>query len=216
MRIFILQRFDLASVSCARRVICQAEELLHRGHEVFITDFVHEQRQKEVPLVADLPKLGAKIIPLNRSIFHLLSNYKKILSCGFVPDIVHLWKSYPDASLLACFLAKHWGVPLHYDWDDWEKGIAGELTHSKIVGWVAGQWDALMPNLCHTISVASQFIRDAALQHGVIPERMWDAPVGADVERFFPRPKNQELINRLKTVSTGSSLCWTTGSGKLC
>ena len=201
MKVFVFQRFDLASVSCARRVLCQTEELLRRGHEVYITDFVHEQRQKEIPLVANLSSLGARIIPLNRSVGHFYSNYKKILNSGFTPDIVHLWKSYPDASLLAYFLAKHWKVPLHYDWDDWEKGIAGELTHSCLVGWIAGKWDTLFPRLCHTISVASHFIRDAALQHGVTPERMWDAPVGADVDLFYPQPKNQALFEQLNLTN---------------
>jgi glycosyltransferase involved in cell wall biosynthesis len=197
MRIFILQRFDLSSVSCARRVLCQAEELLHRGHEVHITDFVHEERHKEVPQVANLSSLGAHLIPLNRKILSLYANCNKILTLGIKPDIVHLWKSYPDASLLAYYLSKKWHIPLHYDWDDWEQGIAQELTNSKAVGWMAGRWDRLFPSLCHSMTVASDFLRKKALEYGTPADKMRDAPVGADLSMFYPREKDQALLKEL-------------------
>jgi len=197
MRILLLQRFDLASVSCARRVLCQAEELARRGHEVILADYVHRQRQQEAPSVANLSSLGARILPLNRSIFAMGSNLKVLLSLQPKPDLIHLWKAYPDASLPAIYLSRRWKIPLHYDWDDWEKGIAGELTGSTLAGWTAGKWDRLLPHLCHTASVASDFLRDMALKWGMPPDRLWDAPVGADLERFQPREKDPELFKKM-------------------
>ncbi|MEW6237657.1 MAG: glycosyltransferase family 4 protein [Candidatus Omnitrophota bacterium] len=197
MRILLLQRFDLASVSCARRVLCQAEELAQRGHEVILTDFVHRQRQQEVPSVANLSSLGARILPMNRSVFAAGSNLKVLLSLQPQPDLIHLWKAYPDASLPAIYLSRRWNIPLHYDWDDWEKGIARELAGSYWAGWTAGKWDRLLPRLSYTVSVASDFLRDKALQWGTPPDRLWDAPVGADLERFHPREKDPELLEKL-------------------
>lgn len=194
MRIFMLQRFDLASVSCARRILCQAEELLKRGHEVLLTEYAHPQRRSEVPSVADAHGSQAQIISLPRQIAHFRQNAKRLAALSPPPDIIHVWKAYPDASLLAYWLAHRWRVPLHYDWDDWERGIAHELTGSSAAGWIAGLWDRQFLRFCHTASVASHFLRDQALNAGFPTERLWDAPVGADIERFSPRPKERKLL----------------------
>ena len=63
MKIIIFQRFDLASVSCARRVVCQTEELLRRGHSVWLTDYPHAERREAIPELVNLSHLGATLIP---------------------------------------------------------------------------------------------------------------------------------------------------------
>ncbi len=196
-RILILQRFDLSSVSCARRVLCQTEELLRRGHEVILTDFVHPGRQETIPALVNLSNMGATLVPLPRQVQNYLYNLLKLLRIKPKPEIIHLWKSYPDASLPALFLSRWWKVPLHYDWDDWETGIAAELTGSQLAGWLASRWDRLLPQLCDTMTVASGFLREQALAWGAKPQRMWDAPVGADLERFYPRPFDENLLKKL-------------------
>ncbi len=201
MKILILQRFDLSSVSCARRVLCQSEVFLRKGHEVVLCDYVHQHRQQEIPQVADLSKLGAEILPLNRKAAHLFANIRKLFALDPPPDIVHLWKAYPDASLPALIYARSKNIPLHYDWDDWEKGIARELTQSYLAGWLGGCWDKLTPRLCDTLSVASEFLRKKAVEWGVPQERIWNAPVGADLERFYPRERDEELFGELNLSS---------------
>lgn len=197
MKILILQRFDLSSVSCARRVVCQAEELLRRGHEVILTDFIHQERQETVPALVNLSQMGAVLLPLNRSVQSYPGNILKLLKIHPRPDIVHLWKAYPDASLPALALSRWANIPLHYDWDDWETGIAAELTGSPWAGWIAGRWDRLLPRLCDTMTAASGFLRQKAIAWGTNPEKLWDAPVGADLDRFFPRPCDDKLLNQL-------------------
>ncbi|RJP18116.1 MAG: glycosyltransferase WbuB [Candidatus Omnitrophota bacterium] len=196
MRILILQRFDLSSVSCARRVLCQTEELLRRGHEVFLTDFVHQQRRQEFPHVANVSELGGVILQLDRRATHIPLNILRLRKIPR-PDIIHLWKAYPDASLPALFLSRYWKIPLHYDWDDWEKGIAAELAGSAWAGWIAGMWDKRLLHISDTISVASDFLRQKTLHAGIPADRIWDAPVGADIERFRPREKEQQLFDSL-------------------
>lgn len=197
MRILMLQRFDLSSVSCARRVLCQARELLRRGHEVILADHVHSERQRELPAVADLSPWGARILPLERRIGRAYVNWRLLHTLQPRPEIIHLWKSYPDASLPAIFFSRRWRIPLHYDWDDWEPGIAAELTGSRWAGFVARQWDRLLPHLSDTMTTASDFLRAKALEWGFPSERIWDAPVGADLEAFTPRHKDVDLMNQL-------------------
>ncbi len=193
----MIQRFDLSSVSCARRVICQAEELLRRGREVFLADFVHSQRHESIPAFVNLSEMGVKMLHLDRKVHRYPYNIKRLLQIDPKPDIIHLWKSYPDASLPALALSKLGKIPLHYDWDDWETGIAAELTGSKTAGWIAGKWDRLLPRLCHTMTTASQFLNQKAIEWGADPHKIWDAPVGADLERFYPRPCDDALLKQL-------------------
>ncbi|MFB3785074.1 MAG: glycosyltransferase family 4 protein [bacterium] len=197
MKILIFQRFDLASVSCARRVVCQAEELLRRGHTVWLTDYPHPGRREAIPELVNLANLGATLIPLERRITGFPRNLRILQRLRPRPDLIHLWKSYPDASLPALLLSRRWKIPLHYDWDDWEWGIAEELTGSRMAGWIAGRWDRLLPKLGGTLTAASQFLHAKALEWGTPENRIWDAPVGADVERFFPRERDKSLFEAL-------------------
>lgn len=201
MNILILQRFDLSSVSCARRVVCQTEELLRRGHRVVLSDFPHPERHAEIPVVENMKRFGGTILPLQRKIFQLFSNIKQLKSISPHPDIIHLWKAYPDVSLLAVALSRHWKIPIHYDWDDWEKGIANELANAEIAGTVAGWWDQFFPAMATTMSTASNFLKENAITNGFPPDRIWDAPVGADLEKFYPRGKDLDLLNRWKITN---------------
>ncbi|MGC9326696.1 MAG: glycosyltransferase family 4 protein [Candidatus Hinthialibacter sp.] len=197
MKILILQRFDLSSVSCARRVLCQTKELLQRGHEVLLCDFPHEIRRNAIPALINLEKMGAVVIPLDRRVHQYSRNLWKLRTIQPQPDIIHLWKAYPDASLPAIALSTIKHIPLHYDWDDWETGIAAELTGSPLAGWIAGRWDRLLPQICDTMTVASRFLRRRALAWNARPDRLWDAPVGADLEKFTPRPCDDNLLKKL-------------------
>lgn len=201
MKILMIQRFDLSSVSCARRILCQAEQLARRGHKVILTDFIHPARQKELPPVARPTDFGAELISLPRGAAYIRANILRLRRIEPAPEVVHLWKAYPDASLPAIALARHWNIPLHYDWDDWERGIAEELTGSAWAGWIAGRWDRLMPSLCDGMTAASAFLRQTALRWGARADRLWDAPVGADVDRFHPREKDAALAQSLQLGS---------------
>ena len=197
MNILILQRFDLSSVSCARRVTSETEELLKRGHRVTLADFPNPDRRNEVPAVENVKRFGGTIIPLQRKIHSFLSNIQTLKTIRPKPDIIHLWKAYPDVSLLAYSLSKHWDIPIHYDWDDWEKGIAAELAHSSWAGFAAGWWDRFVPSISTTMSTASSFLKQKTIEYGFPEDRIWDAPVGADLDKFYPREKDHALIETL-------------------
>lgn len=197
MKILIIQRFDLSSVSCARRVICQAQELARRGHEVYVTDMVHPDRRREMPSVATGMIEGVPVLPLPRGATRIHQVINRLSDLVPRPDIIHLWKSYPDASLPAWRLSRRWKAPLFYDYDDWEEGIAHELTGSRWAGWLAKRWDRLLPKIADGTAAASAYLKEHALKWGASPERIWDAPVGADIDLFQPRPRDEALYSSL-------------------
>ncbi|MBD3265567.1 glycosyltransferase, partial [bacterium] len=46
-----------------------------------------------------------------------------------------------------------------------------------------------------------QHLRQKALKYGTPSTKIWDAPVGADISFFFPRPKNENLWRQLQVSS---------------
>ncbi|MFH1743199.1 MAG: glycosyltransferase family 4 protein [bacterium] len=197
MNILLVQRFDLSSVSCTRRVLSQARELAARGHEVTLVDFPHPERRALISSPQQLGLEGIRIIRLSRRAIDVAANCRRLATLTPRPDIVHLWKSYPDAALPALVAADRAGAPLHYDWDDWEPAIAAELTGSRLAAHVAGRWDRAMARVCDTCSVASSELKRIALDWGVQPERIWDAPVGADTTLFHPCPPDPSVLQRI-------------------
>ena len=194
MRILIVQRFDLASVSCARRVISQARELSALGHDVTLVDFPHPKRQAQLGRTsADIFDL---IYELDRRPAALLSNISR-LSRLHRPDVVHLWKSYPDAAIPALAYAWRNRIPVHYDWDDWEEGITYGLTGSRLSAALELKWERALCRWADGVSVASRALREAALAWGRPPECITDLPVGVDPELFHPQPPDPELGRQL-------------------
>jgi glycosyltransferase involved in cell wall biosynthesis len=186
MKILMVQRFDLTTVSCARRILAMAGQLAARGHSVTLVDFPHPDRQKELPrLHGQLPQ-GIHYLILDRRGTALLSNRTAVLEAARQTDLIHLWKCYPDAAVPALWAAYRLGLPVHYDWDDWETGISWELTGSRWVRSTVSLWEQTLPQLVETVTTASTALREKALKIGVTADRLFEAPVGADLEEFYP------------------------------
>jgi len=138
-----------------------------------------------------------QVISLSRKAIDIPGNCRRLANLDPKPDIVHLWKSYPDAALPAICAADRFDVPLHYDWDDWEPSIARELTGSVPAAHITGCWDRALCRICDTCTVASSELRKTAIRWGMDPERLFDAPVGADLELFHPRLPDPEIIEKI-------------------
>ena len=197
MNILIVQRFDLSSVSCARRVLSQAKELASRGHSVTVVDFPNSERRAFAVSGALQNLENVQRISLSRKAIDIPGNCRRLANLDPRPDIVHLWKSYPDAALPAFQACDRFDVPLHYDWDDWEPSIARELTGSILAAHITRRWDRALCRICDTCTVASSELRKTAIRWGMDPERLFDAPVGADLELFHPRPPDPEIIEKI-------------------
>lgn len=189
MRVLLVQRFDVQNISCARRIVAFAREFSARGHTVALVNFPHEERRRSLPpLEVRLPE-SVEIVDLDRRGSAFLDNLRVLSARASDFDVIHLWKCYPDAALPALHAARRAGIPVHYDWDDWEADISRELTGSALVAHLVGFLERRVPRMAETVSVASAELRRQALRLGVPEDRIWDAPVGVDTDRFQPRPK---------------------------
>ena len=179
----MVQRFDLSHVACAIRIIAMAKEMASRGHQVTLIDFPHPQRRKSLPCLHCIEDLqGVETVALPRAGSAMAGNIRKVVQLARETDIIHLWKCYPDAALPALWAAYLCDKPVHYDWDDWEEGIAGELTQSGLVRLLTKFWEHQILPMVDTVSVASEWLKQRAIRCGIPMERLFDAPVGADID----------------------------------
>jgi glycosyltransferase involved in cell wall biosynthesis len=179
MKILFVQRFCIETVGCAVRATRLCEELALLGHEVRLINFPHARRLEQYGSMRPHPT-GVETINLRRSATALPGNIKRLKALARNCDIVHLWKSYPDASLPAVLAAYHNDLPLHYDWDDWEPEITRVLTSSNLLSRHIGRYERMLPTLADTVSVASYALREEAAGLGVSEDRLFHLPVGAD------------------------------------
>jgi len=181
LKILVVQRFDLRNIACARRIIAIVRELLSRGHAVTVTQLPHQARQQNLPILHSLTEIdGANLVDLPRGGMALAGNVKRVCELASEHDIIHLWKCYPDAALPALWAALKRDKPVHYDWDDWEEGIASEMTRSAVVHRLTRLWERRVLEFVDTVSVASEALRRRAFELGFPSDRIFDAPVGAD------------------------------------
>jgi len=184
VRILLVQRFDIQNVSCARRVTAFARELDQRGKTIALVNFPHPERRESMPqLDVSLPD-SVEIVELNRSGVSLFTNIRKLSAIAKEFDLIHLWKSYPDAALPALHAARRNDLPVHYDWDDWETEITRELTGSGLAARLVGTLEERVPRMATTVSTASTELRRRAIALGVPEDRIWDTPVGVDLDAF--------------------------------
>ena len=162
-----------------------AKELSKRGNEVKLCYFPlvignHSSSQTEF----------GELIPLDRTpspkVF--LKNIYKLVQLAKEADVVHIQKCHHYASIpavIAAFIARK---PLHYDWDDWEEKIwyesCGRGLHSRFIGASFKLLERWLPVLADSVSCASSHLKDMSRKFGVKENYIFDAPVGADLEKF--------------------------------
>ncbi len=160
------------------------------GHTVALVNFPHAERRRSIPQTA--PNLPSEVetIELSRSGKSFFRNGRILAERAREFDVLHLWKSYPDAAIPTISAAYAADKPIHYDWDDWETEIARELTGSNLAAWLAGFMERRVLRLVDTLSVASEELRRHALGWGFPEDRIENVPVGADLESFHPRNRD--------------------------
>ena len=178
------------------RIKSLAREFVGQGHQVSLAYFpVDIERHCEGFWEED----GIKIIPLNRSPGPraLFINIKKIFKLVEEADIVHFQKCHHYSAIPVVIGAYIKGKPLHYDWDDWEAKIwfeSNQWLYQSPKGYLYTQWlgfffktlERFLPKLTDTVSVSSYRLKELCLAWGIDSKRIYDAPVGADLEKFKP------------------------------
>jgi len=173
------------------RITSIAQELVKKGHNVKLVYF---------PLPAnEMGKLRCKefkefeAIPFNRGKWSFLRNIVRMCKLAKDADIIHFQKCFAIASLPALFAAYLRNKPIHYDWDDWELKIYEFGPPSRIVGVYLNVMETLMPRLVDTLSVSSENIKRLALKRGTKEDRIVNAHVCADLEKFNPKIDGKDI-----------------------
>ncbi len=142
---------------------------------------------------------GIEFIPLSRrvGIRPYLHNIQFLRQLGKWADIIHFQKCFYHAALPALisgFLGKK---PVHYDWDDWEiKIFHYSARQPRLVGIFLAAMERFIPNLCDTVSVSSQRLKTECIRYDINEERLFMAPVGADLDLFHPEVSGVRIRER--------------------
>lgn len=170
------------------RIRFLAVQLAQKGHRVILA--YHRLGAARTLPGAGLP--GVELVELGRNVSALGRNTAKLARLARTCDVVHVQKCMPHAAIPALWAAYLNRIPIHYDWDDWEYKIQDIETGGKAPGWL--RWmEERLPTLVDTVSVASGLLELLALKAGVPQDRIFHAPVGADLEAFNPAISGERI-----------------------
>ena len=198
MNIIMLHPHDIYSPAepWSVRIVYIAREFVKKGHKVKLIYF---------PLVWDKEKCitemrdGIMIIPFCRKLGpHILAaNILKLTRLAVDADTIHFQKCFYHAAMPAMLAAWFRKKPLHYDWDDWELKIYEVSTQPGILRDIIRYFlqflESSIPKIADTVSVASNRLKLECLKLGVAEERIFNAPVGADILKFSPSVTGAEI-----------------------
>ncbi len=182
------------------RIVYIAKEFIKKGHKVKLVYFPLEWGQKKA---AETPE-GITVIPFPR--MHgphvLISNILRLYNLAKWADVIHFQKCFYHAAVPAVIAALFQKKPVHYDWDDWELKIYEVSTQPSFLR--NSIWNFLnllentLPKLVDTVSCASERLKMECRKLGVDKCRIFDAHVGADIERFNPGISGEGIRQRFK------------------
>ncbi|MBU1999079.1 MAG: glycosyltransferase family 4 protein [Candidatus Omnitrophota bacterium] len=192
------------------RIVYIAKELIKKGHEVRLVYFPLDRSaiRKEEQYG------GFFVIPLSRKFGPkiLLANIFRVACLARWSDIIHFQKCFYHAALPALIASFLFNKHVHYDWDDWELKIYNVSTEPgllrNLIGFFLSFLENNIPRLADTVSVASERLKIRCLSLGVQECNIFQAPVGADIEKFNPRVSADTLrkkynINSLLVLYLG-------------
>jgi len=188
MKILMIHPHDLFSKEepWTTRIRNIAREFKRKNHQIKLVYFPLDFRGDRKVFKSD----GIEFIPLSRRVglVPLFKNIKRVCRLSKWADIIHLQKCFYHAAIPALLGAFLIGRPIHYDWDDWEIKI---FYHSARQPWLVGTFLAVLeryiPFFCDTVSVSSMRLKEECLKYGIKENRIFMAPVGADIDLFHPR-----------------------------
>jgi len=171
------------------RIVNFAREFGAMGHEVKLAYCPLDSGDENHPVGLE----GVEVIRLTRKagLVPLLSNLRKVLEAGRWADLIHFQKCFHYTAIPALCAGSILNKPLHYDWDDWEEKIWYHSNirslHTTVFGNFIRLLERYIPLCVDTISVSSRHLRNICRGIGVADERIFDAPVGADLVKFNPQ-----------------------------
>jgi len=175
------------------RIVEIACALKNAGHTPTVAYF---DSGKEPHCRVSLPN-DVEFISLSRAKKDYRNNIAIIRDKAREAKIIHVQKCWPNACIPACWAAYLEDKPLHYDWDDLETELVrawkGDGTETSVIS----HWERTMVKLADTVSVASRSLREIALNAGLPNSKIFDAPVGANLDVFNPEIDGTEARTSL-------------------
>ncbi|MEE2827743.1 MAG: glycosyltransferase [Myxococcota bacterium] len=165
------------------RITSLASCLTALGHEVRLV--YHLARNEMAPGdIRHRQEFPFEVIPTIRHMGLGLRKARTLTRLARWADIVHVQKALPHAALPSAVAALVNRIPLHYDWDDWEAAIYEEACGRDANWRRINRFEIALAKIADTVSVASEALRKQAAELGVPSDCTFDAPVGADLDRF--------------------------------
>jgi len=165
------------------RITALATCLTKLGHEIRLV--YHLADPKQLPGdVRHRQEFPFETIPMVRHMGLGLKKSRELMKLAEWADLVHVQKALGHGALPAAAAALWNRVPLHYDWDDWEAEIYADAVGRDEHWRRIDRFERALPRIADTVSVASVALREQAQAMGVAPADLFDAPVGASLERF--------------------------------
>lgn len=204
MNILLVHPHDLFDKSepWTIRILSLAREFSKKGHLVKLCYFPVLLGSRYSSVTID----AIDCIPFDRTpaISSFMRNTRSIINLGKWADIIHFQKCHYYASLPAVIASYINRKPLHYDWDDWEEKIwyesCGRSLHSRFIGFSFKLLERVLPLLSDSVSCASSRLRELVLDFGVKDEFIFDAPVGANLNKFHPKLNGQKIREKYKIL----------------
>jgi len=198
MRILLLHPHDIfdSHEPWTIRIESIAREFVRMGHDVKLIHFIYETSIEKLTF----HPYGFEIISLKRhgGLGVFTHNLKEIMQEIKWADIVHFQKCFHYVSLPVLLGSLVYAKPVHYDWDDYEEAIYTASAHPPnwMVHFFLRTFERMLPRLVDTISVSSNELKKMCLDLGVSPERIFDAPVGADLQTFGKHINGEHIRKR--------------------
>ena len=198
MRILMVHPHDIYSPlePWTIRITALASRLTERGHQVKLV--YHLADPKAAPgNMKHRQEFPFEVIPVIRHMGVGVRKAQQMIRLARWADIVHVQKALAHAALPAAAAALWNRIPLHYDWDDWEAAIYEE-AHGRDDNWRRiERYEQALARIADTVSVASVALRHRALALGVASDQLFDAPVGADLDRFVAGGDGEKIRQEL-------------------
>ena len=169
-----------------------ADEFVKRGHEVKL---IYHMFDPTVPIqeAAARQEYPYETIPQIRYSFSLARKIQETIKLARWADVIHFQKCFTYVSLPALIAGYTVGLPVNYDWDDWEYEIYNYRPLNTRVGDFINFTERAVPKLADTVTVASDALGEMALELGVPAERIFEAHVGGNLEKFRPDVDGSEV-----------------------
>lgn len=177
-----------------------AELLIHRGHSVTLCYFPDQERRADVGIIHEKIPENLALIPLELKRRAIFKNTRIIYRLAKNADVIHFQKCNSYVVLPALLAAIKLNKPLHYDWDDYETAIAKEMNAPILMLLDIAWYEKFLPKVVDTISASSHALKEKARQLGMPKDRIFLAPVGADLSLFHPS-KSGEKIKKLHNIN---------------